>query len=134
MVEITTLAVQFDEENIPRVNSIKVDPSDYRSLNRAIHADCGEIVPVSINGKEYTLWCDEESKLKDGWLSRATFPLFDYDNNLADLISGGFVVLDVSFDEDGGENYSEIVGKGADSLKDALIDHISMAQVAAMMM
>lgn len=134
MAEITTLAVQFDEENIPRVNSIKVDPADYRSLNRAIHADCGEIVPVSINGKEYTLWCDEESKLKDGWLSRATFPLFDYNNNLADLVSGGYVILDVTFDEEGNENYSEIVGEDAEILKNAIIDRISMAQVAVMMM
>ena len=66
------------------------------ALYEALDCDLVEIVPVTIAGREYFIFCDESGKLKP-WVP--TYPLYDEAGECCDVIASNFVVVKVDAQE-----------------------------------
>ena len=71
------------------------------ALHKALDCDLVEIVPVTIAGREYFIFCDESGKLNP-WVP--TYPRYDEDGKCCDVISNSFVVVK----EDAQENFLQM--------------------------
>ncbi len=82
----------------PLVYDEAEDMAQFKAFYKMLDCDTVQIVYTTINGQEYTIFCDEEGKIKGPWL--ATYPLRDGNGKIYDLIAGKFAIVKEQYDNE----------------------------------
>lgn len=115
IIEATPLA--YDEAE---------DMAQFKAFYKMLDCDTVQIVYTTINGQEYTIFCDEEGKIKGPWL--ATYPLRDGNGKIYDLIAGKFAIVKEQYDEETEE--PALIAMTNEEIQ-MLIDHLEREMDAA---
>ena len=94
--------VSFENENCaPNIDisvvEIETEKDFLEQLYNIINCELVQIVYVNIYNTEYTMYCDEEGKLKK-WCE--TFPLKDSSGNIYDLIANSYILFKEEINQD----------------------------------
>ena len=96
VVKLTTGSVYVKYVRYEFEQGLDVD-GRLEALYKALHCDTVQIVNLTIDGKRYAVFFDEEGKINGPWVP--TLPLYDKHNKCYDIIPGNFVVVKEDEDE-----------------------------------